>query len=148
MSRVKAQELLIGERVAEIELMRPDNVALRTDAEQLAFNGIQVIQRVELLGEDLVQRSLQDGPRRLAVHRDVLEAVRDPDVGDARGAEFPAEPLPDLAARNAMSHPELPDPFIAAAEREAVGRLGMGEERAIEIQSQPALSGPVDPAGE
>src|SRR4051794_29699478 len=47
-----------------------------------------------------------------------------------------------------MFDPKLPDAFIAAAQGEAVRGFGMREKRAIEIQAETALFGPIHPGGE
>jgi len=44
--------------VGEVELVRANHVALGADAEQLAFDGVQVDLGVDRLGEDLVERQL------------------------------------------------------------------------------------------
>ena len=36
--------------------MRADDVAFRADAEELAFDGVEVESRIERLGEDFVER--------------------------------------------------------------------------------------------
>ena len=42
-ARIEADELLVRDRVAEVELVRADDVALRPDAEQLALDGVEVV---------------------------------------------------------------------------------------------------------
>jgi len=44
-----------------------------------------------------------------------------------------------------MLDPEAADAFVAAGQREAVGRLGVREEGGIEVDADPQPSGPVDP---
>ena len=56
MAGVQAQQLAARDGIAEIELVRADDVALRADAEQLALDGVEVVARVERLGEDRVER--------------------------------------------------------------------------------------------
>ena len=85
---VEAEQLLAPrDRVAEVELVRADDVALRPEAEQLALDGVAVELRVDRLGEDRVERLGQPLARALAVDGRVLGAVGDPDVGDARRAQ-------------------------------------------------------------
>ena len=100
--------------IAEIELVRTDDVALRADAEQLALDRIEVVLRVELLGEDGVERLGEPFARAAAVDRQVLVAVGNPDVGDAGRAERLAERGADLAAGDAVLDPELADAFVGA----------------------------------
>src|SRR5262249_59500074 len=90
-SRVEAEDRLTLDRVPKVELVRADDVALRPEAEKLAFDRVAVQGRVDRLGEQLVERPGQPLSRGLAVDRHVLEPVRDPDVGHARLAERLAE---------------------------------------------------------
>ena len=69
MAGVQAQELLAREGVAEVKLVRADDVALRADAEQLALDGVAVVLRVDRLGEDRVERFGEPLARALAVDR-------------------------------------------------------------------------------
>ena len=91
--------------IAHVELVRADDVALRADAEQLALDGVEVVLRVDLLGEDRVQRLAQPLARGLAVDRDVLVAVGNPDVGDARRAERLAESPRRSCGRRCRARP-------------------------------------------
>lgn len=56
-----------------------------------------------------------------------------------------AEGGTDLPAKDAMFDPELADQTVGAGEREAVRRLGMREERRIEVHANVPALGPVDP---
>ena len=87
-----------------------------------------------------IAASRSRGPRRSI--GSVLVAVGNPDVGHAGRAERLADRGADLPAGDAVLDPELADAFVACGEREAVGRLGMGEERRIEIQPDPVGSSP------
>ena len=90
MAGVEAEQLLVADRVAEVKLVRADDVALRADAEELALDRVEVVLRIELLGEDLVERlrrAARAAPLR-SIGR-VLVAVGNPDVGDARRARAP-----------------------------------------------------------
>ncbi len=106
---VEAQQLLARDGVAEVELVRADDVALRADAEQLALDGVAVVLRVDRLGEDRVERLGQPLARPLAVDGRVLRAVGDPDVGDAGRAQRLADRGADPAAGDAVIDPELAD---------------------------------------
>ena len=105
MAGVEAQQLALRDRVAEIELVRADDVALRADAKQLRFDRVEIVPRVELLGEDLIERLPQPLARSLAVDRRVLLAVRNPDVGDARRTERLAHRRADPAAARCRARP-------------------------------------------
>ena len=56
MARIEAEQHLARDGVAQVELVRADGVALRANAEQLAFDGVEVVARVELFGQNLIQR--------------------------------------------------------------------------------------------
>src|SRR5438552_546816 len=98
--------------------MGADYKALRADAEQLALHCIVMKARVELFGEDFIQRSLEDRARCFAIDRHVLEAIGNPDVGHARRAERLAELRPDFAAGDTVVDPELANALVPVAERE------------------------------
>ena len=66
---VQAQELVAREGIAEVKLVRADDVALRAEAEQLALDGVADVPGVERLGEDRVQRFGEPLARSLAVDR-------------------------------------------------------------------------------
>src|SRR5271170_8255211 len=108
--------------------MRADHVTFRADTEELAFYGVQVKARVDIVGENLVQRALEPSPGRQAVDRRVLVAVRNPDVGDTLRAQLAAELLADFAAGYGMIHPEAALAVVRARKGEAVSRQRMGEE--------------------
>ncbi len=76
---------------------------------------------------------------------EILVAVGNPDVGHAGRALAAAEGLADLAAGDAVLHPEAADALVAMAEREAVGGLRMGEERGIEVEADLLRGRPVHP---
>src|SRR2546423_1518741 len=46
-ARVEAEQLLIGNRIAEVEFMRADDVALGANAKQLALDGVAIEFRVD-----------------------------------------------------------------------------------------------------
>ena len=84
MPGVETEQHLIFDRVAHVELVRTDHVALAADAEEFALDRIQVVLRIELFRENSVQRIRQALTRREAIHRRILVAVWNPDVGDRR----------------------------------------------------------------
>ena len=69
MAGVEAEELLARDGIAEVKLVRADDVALRADAEELALDGVAVVPRVDRLGEDRVERLGEPLARPLAVDR-------------------------------------------------------------------------------
>ena len=143
---VERQQLLVGDRVAQVELVRADHVGFRADAEQFALDGVEIMGRIDRRGEQFVQRPFEYFPRPAAVDRHVLHAVGNPDVGDAGGAQAAAKGLADLAAGDGVLDPEAADAGVAMGQRETVGRLGMRKERGVEVQADAQLGRPVDPA--
>src|SRR5438874_2213423 len=87
MAGVQAKELLISDGIAVIELMRADDIAFGAEAKELSFDRIEIMPRIELLRENGIKRLLQPLAGCLAVHWDILVAVRNPNVRDARRAE-------------------------------------------------------------
>src|SRR3954452_10993413 len=109
MAGVEAEQRLARERVAEVELVRTDDIRLGADAEELALDRIAVQRRVDRLGEDRVERLGQPLPGSLAIDGRVLRSVGDPDVGHAGRAERRTDRLADPPAGDAMLDPEPPD---------------------------------------
>ena len=108
-ARIEGQQLAARQRVAVVELVRPDGVALAADAEQLALDGVAVVRRVDVLVEDRVERRQQPLARTDAVDRRVLHAVGNPEVGDAGVPERLADRRADAPAGDAVGDPELAD---------------------------------------
>src|SRR6267378_3422741 len=143
---VQAQHDLPAGRVRQVELVGADRVALGADPEELALHGVPV----ELAGDrdrdHLVQRLDQAPSRAEAVVRLVLGTVRDPDVHDRWRAQRPAEMSADAAARLAMVDPEAADRPIGMAERHVLLALRVREAGGVEVEPDPPLLRPVDPA--
>src|SRR5205085_1330582 len=127
---------------------RADDIAFRADAKQLALHRVEMIARIELLSEDFIQRTSEDHSRCLAIRGDVFVTIGNPDIGDAGRAQLAAEALTDLAASDAVIHPEAPHALVAAAQRETISRPGMREEGAVEIEAETLRPRPINPAGE
>ena len=145
---VQAQQDVVLRGVPEVELVRPGDVALRADAEQLALGRIEVAAAVELLGEDRVQGFGQPQPRALAVHGRILVAVGDPDVRDAGRAQGLADGRADPAAGDAVLDPEAANALVGVGQGEAAGGLRVREKRGVEVHAEPAGLGPVKPPRE
>ncbi len=69
---VQAEQLLPGRGVAHVELVRADDVGFGADAEQLAFDGVQIVRGIERLLENFVESGLQPFARRFAIHGNVF----------------------------------------------------------------------------
>ena len=80
MAAVQAEPDAFRNGVAQIELVRADYVALRAQAEQFAFERVEIVAAIDGHGKDLVERLGQQTARRLPVDRRVLQAVGNPDV--------------------------------------------------------------------
>ena len=63
-TRIQTQRRLATGGVTHVELVRAHGVAFRTDAKQLAFDGIDMVRRVEFLADHFVQRVQQTLARR------------------------------------------------------------------------------------
>ena len=129
--------------------MRADDVAFGADAEELAFDGVEV----DAADRAVRRRSASSDfgetfARRLAVDGRVLEAVGNPDVGDAGRAECPAEAAPILrqAMPCSIQNWRMPSSRLASVKPSAA--IGMGEEGAVEIEPEAVRFRPVDPARE
>ena len=55
MARIEAEQLAIGNRVAEIKFVGADDVAFGAEAEELAFDCIEVDFWIERLGKNFVE---------------------------------------------------------------------------------------------
>src|SRR5207302_1250350 len=95
MSRIEAQQLVLGDRVAQIEFVRANDATFRSNSKQFALHRIEVELRVERLSENLVERTTEKFARRPPINRNVLVAVGNPDVRHARRAELPAKIFAD-----------------------------------------------------
>ena len=63
MSRIEADHFLLGHRVAKVKLMRPDDIAFRTDAKELALNRIEIETGIDRFRKNLIERIRQPFPR-------------------------------------------------------------------------------------
>src|SRR6266403_183568 len=145
-SGVQAQHDLPAGRVRQVELVGADRVALGADPEELALHGVPVDLAGDRDRDHLVQRLDQAPSWAEAVVRLVLGAVRDPDVHDRWRAQRPAEMSADAATRLAMIDPEAADRRIGVAERHVLLALRMREAGGVEVEPDPPLLRPVDPA--
>jgi len=55
---VERDEDLAADGIAQVELVRADHVGFRADAEQFAFDGVEIQLRIDLRGKHFVQRLL------------------------------------------------------------------------------------------
>ena len=63
-TRIQTQRGLAAGGVTHVELVRAHGIAFRTDAKQLAFDGIDMVRRVEFLADHFVQCVQQTLARR------------------------------------------------------------------------------------
>src|SRR6185369_2926152 len=110
---VEAQEFFARDGVAEIKLMRADNVTLAPNAEELGLDGIEVERWRNGFVKNGVERGSESFARGAAVDGCVLRAVRNPDVSDAWRAESLADCGADLPATGAMFNPKCADGLVA-----------------------------------
>src|SRR4029079_2359201 len=144
---IEAEQLLILDGVAEVELVRADCVAFGAEAEELAFDGVEVETRIDFLGKDFVEGLAEAIAGTLAIDGYVFIAVGDPNVGHAGRTEGAAEGFPDFAAGKAVGDPEAADFFVVVGQSEAgIGQRGREESR-VEVEAEAALLSPVNPGG-
>ena len=148
MAGVEADEFFARDGVAEIEFVRADGIAFRADAEEFAFDGVEIVRGVERFGEDGIEGFGEAVARGGAIDGRIFKAVGNPDVGDAGGVEGLAEFGADAAAGDAVIDPEAADGRVVVREGETVGGFGMGEEGGIEIDADFLRAGPIDPTAE
>ena len=148
MPGIKADEFLMFHRVAEVELVHADRIAFRADTEELAFNRIAVVLRIEPLLEDGVERFGEPLTRSAPVGGGVFHAVGNPDVGDGRRTQRLAHCRADLTAGLTMLNPKLTDAFVLMRQRKAAGGFGMRKACGIEVQADTEGPGPCDPVAE
>ena len=117
---IQTQRGLAAGGVTHVELVRAHGVALGANAEQLALYGVDVVRRVQLLADGLIQRGQQALARGQAIDGDVLHAVRDPDVHHRRRAELFAEIRRNAAADLHVVDPELADVVVRVGEGKTV----------------------------
>src|SRR5947207_506171 len=145
MAGVQAKELLISDGIPVVELMRTDYIAFGAEAKELSFDRIEIMPRIELLRENGIKRLLQPLAGCLAVHWDILVAVRNPNVRDARRAECFAHGRANFPAGDAMLNPELANAPVAVRQRETIDGLGVREKSWIEIEPDLLLLRPANP---
>ena len=126
--------------------MAGGGVALHPHAEQLALDRLPHIPHVERALKDPVERGDHPLPQQLGVGREILVAVRHPVVDHAGLPEPAAEFLADLPAAPAVLDPEFPDARVSARQREVAVHPRVGEEGGVEVEAEPALLSPREPA--
>ena len=104
--------------------------------------------RAHLGGEHLVEALHQPLARGEAIDGRVLKAIGHPVIGHAGLAQRLAEGRADLAAGDAVPHPELADAIIRVREGEIVGRQRVREEGGVEVDADLLLLREIHPAGE
>src|SRR6266404_3475608 len=137
MAGIEREQFLARNRVAKVELVRPDDVAFRADAEKLWLHRIEV----ELWGnwffENRIQRFCQPLPRPFAIRGRILVTIRNPHIGDARLPQRLADGRANFSASDAVFDPEFSDGLAAVSQRKTIRRLRVRKERRIKIHSQP-----------
>src|SRR5688572_11861330 len=109
---IEAEQLPPRDCVSEIELVRADDVALGTDAEELCLHRVELPPRIEGFGEYGVERLREPLTRTFAIRRRIFETIRCPHVRHARRAERLTHRGPDLAARDAVLNPKIANAFV------------------------------------
>jgi len=133
---IEREKFFSADGVANIKLVRADDIAFGADAEEFWFDRIEI----EFWRDWLLENGIQGFDEALAgasaIGGSVFVAIRDPEIGDASFAEAFADGCGDFSAGNAMIDPELADAFVAMGKGKTVGGLGMGKECLIEIEAE------------
>src|SRR5690349_23673270 len=69
MAGVEAEQLLVLDRVAQVKLVRADNITFRSNAEEFSLHRIQIQLRIDRFGEYFIERSGENFARSFAVGR-------------------------------------------------------------------------------
>ena len=147
-ARVERVQDAAGDSVAHHQLMGTHGVAFHANAKELGFHRVLHEILADLLrAKNRVQRFDHARAGGDGVFRRILIAVRHPVVDHASLAQRLAERFADFAAALAVLDPEIADLLVRAGKGEAVFRVGMGEERGVEVQANLAIFGPIDPLG-
>src|SRR6187399_2338195 len=109
MARVEAEHLLPCGRVAQVVLMRSDDVAFGPDAEQFRFDCVLHPAWVDRFGEDFIQRPGQSIAGGFPVGRRILRPIGYPDVDETARASAFSQVGTNPAAGDAVADPELAD---------------------------------------
>src|SRR5580704_6934086 len=107
MTGIETIQFLARDGVAEIELMRTDDVTLAPKAEEFRFHGIEIELRIDGRGEDFVERRGEPFAGSFAIGGQVLVAVGDPEIRHRRLAELPPGLRGDTPAGDTVIDPIL-----------------------------------------
>ncbi|GCM19392.1 hypothetical protein ExPUPEC79_01388 [Escherichia coli] len=91
MPGVQAQRRLAAGGIPHVKLIGANRVTLRANAKQFALNGVDMVRRIQLLADHLIQSCQQTLARGETVNGDIFHAIRDPDVHHRRCAELLAK---------------------------------------------------------
>ena len=80
MPGVQAQRRLAAGGIPHVKLIGANRVALRANTKQFALNGVDMVRRIQLLADHLIQSCQQTLTRGETVNGDIFHAIRDPDV--------------------------------------------------------------------
>ena len=146
---VEREEHSARQRVAEVELVRADGVALDADAEQLAFDRVEV-EGLGSIGSSKIASSASVSRSRGACRSAGVSFMPSGIQSWSRRACRAPCPMasPIFAAGDAVADPELADGLVGVRERGVVGGLRVREIRRVEVQADAERLGPVDPARE
>ena len=95
--------------------------------------------------ENRIQRFHQSFPRSLPVRRRVLESIRNPDVGDARGPQRGTHGRADRPGPAAMFDPECAYRGIRMRQGETIVHQRMSETGRVVIESKASFASPFNP---
>src|SRR5436309_1157386 len=116
---IETVELLPRDRITEIELVRAHDIAFTADAEEFRLDGVAVQLRINLLGEDLVERVCEPLPGCFAIGGKIFVPIGNPEIRDYRFAKLPRCVRSDSPARFAMLDPVTAHLLISMRKCEA-----------------------------
>src|SRR5207248_10527585 len=106
MTGVEAEQLLARDCVAQVKLVRPDYVTLRANPEEFSFDRVEIVRRIDRIGEDRVERLQQSLARSFSIDWHVLVTIGNPDVRHAGRSQRLAHRRADAPADDSVTNPE------------------------------------------
>src|SRR4030095_4043757 len=125
MPRIQREENSPADGVPKVEFVRAWVETLGPDPEQFGFDRIQVQAAIDLWSIDFVQGLSQPLAESLAIDGSVFHAVGNPEVGDARGGERPANRSADFPATDSVLDPELSNAGVRMGQGPTAIHVGM-----------------------
>ena len=143
MAGVEAQELLAREGVAEVKLVRADDVALRADAEELALDGVAVVaagRSARRRSRRATRRAAARGPLRSTGVSLEPSGIQTLVMHGVPSALPIAAPMRRQAMPWSIQNRRIAS--VGVGQGVAVGRQGVGEIGGVEVHADPPATSP------